>query len=361
MSGVSGAAVRRSLGRTEVVLLAVIVLIGVLVTLKEPAFASQANIINTLFAVATIGIAAIGQAFVITTGEIDLSVAATLSFTALEAASLMQHGVPVPIAALIGIALGAIIGAVNALITVYFKVNSFIVTLGTMSVVQGLTLWVSSGLPIATPNGLNQIGSGTKIAGIPLPVIILILLAIVAQLVLTFTVLGRRVLATGDNQEAARLSGIPTVNTKVLVFALAGGLAAVAGILRAASLGTAQASDGSADLLPIIAAVVVGGVSLLGGRGSMIGVLLGAVLLGEVQNAYVILRLSNSLQLATFGAVIVIAGIVDQLRQGSVHLRAPQWLTHVRTDPGGPSEPPPSTDQHPTPDETAADKTEVRQ
>jgi ribose/xylose/arabinose/galactoside ABC-type transport system permease subunit len=316
---------RSAFGHVEVALIAVIVVLALLVSVQAPNFLSPANLINLLLAMVTIGIVALGQGFVIMAGELDLSVAATIAFSAAFAASLMREGLPVAIGVLVAIAVGALIGVVNAAIVLATGVNSFIVTLGTLSVVQGLTLMVTGGLPISTPDALSDIGADTRLAGIPFPVVIFILLTIAAQLVLVFTVFGRRVLAVGDNAEAARLAGIPVIGTKVAVFAIAGALAGVAGMLRAASLGTAESSAGTADLLPIIAAVVVGGASLLGGRGSMFGVFLGAVLLGLVQNAYIILKLSSWLQLATFGTVVVIAGVFDQARQGRIG-----WVNDIR-------------------------------
>jgi ribose transport system permease protein len=311
--------------RVEFALVIVIIVIGALIASQAPNFLSPANLINLLLAMVTIGIVALGQGFVIMAGELDLSVGATVAFSAASAAWLMRAGVPVWFGVVAALVIGCLIGTINAIIVVGTGVNSFIVTLGSLSVIQGLTLMVTGGLPISVPEELANIGSDSRVAGIPLPVVIFVALAIIAQLVLVYTVFGRRVLAVGDNQEAARLAGISVISTKIAVFAIAGGLAGFAGMLRAASLGTAESSAGTADLLPIIAAVVVGGASLLGGRGSMIGVFLGAVLLGMVQNGYIILQLSSWLQLATFGAVVVAAGIFDQVRQGRIG-----WLNNLR-------------------------------
>lgn len=350
-------AIRSSFRHVEVALIVVIVIVGVVVSLQAPNFLSPINLINLLLAMVTIGIVALGQGFVIMAGELDLSVAATIAFSAAASASLMRAGVPVWAGVVAAIVIGSLIGIVNAVIVLATGVNSFIVTLGTLSVVQGLTLWVTGGLPIAVPADLALIGSSTRIAGVPFPVIVFIALTVLAQLVLVFTVFGRRVLAVGDNVNGARLAGVPVIGTKLAVFAIAGGLAGLAGILRAASLGTAESSAGTSDLLPIIAAVVVGGASLLGGRGSMIGVFLGAVLLGMVQNAYVILKLSSWLQLATFGLVVVAAGVFDQARQGRIGwvntirerraVRASLTRRDAASDPvGAPAEPPASTDAH---------------
>ncbi|MCA0296654.1 MAG: ABC transporter permease [Actinobacteria bacterium] len=316
---------RGAFRHVEVALIVVIAVVALLVSLRAPNFLSPVNLINLLLAMVTIGIVALGQGFVIMSGELDLSVAASIAFSAAAAASVMRSGAPVWLGVIIAIGIGATIGLLNAVIVLATGVNSFIVTLGTLSVVQGLTLAVTGGLPIAVPDALGLLGSTTRIAGIPFPVIVFVALMILAQLVLVYTVFGRRVLAVGDNVDAARLAGIPVVLTKAAVFAIAGALAGVAGILRAASLGTAESSAGTSDLLPIIAAVVVGGASLVGGRGSMTGVFLGAVLLGMVQNAYVILKLSSWLQLATFGLVVVAAGVFDQARQGRIG-----WVNTLR-------------------------------
>jgi inositol transport system permease protein len=160
---------------------------------------------------------------------------------------------------------------------------------------------------------------------VPMPILIVLLLAVLAAFVLSRTVLGRHVFGVGGNPEAARLVGVNVRRTKFAMFVLAGGLAAFAGIVQAASLQSAEAGSGEADVLPIIAAVVIGGVSLYGGRGTITGVVLGAVLLGEIENAYVTLHLSSFLQEATFGAVIVLAGLADQLRQGRYSARLEQF------------------------------------
>jgi ribose/xylose/arabinose/galactoside ABC-type transport system permease subunit len=189
------------------------------------------------------------------------------------------------------------------------------VTLGTQAVLLGITLQVSGGFSISTPHSFQLIGSST-IYSVPLPIVEMVVLAVICQIVLSRLVWGRRVVAVGDNAEAARLAGIPLSLTKVSVFVVAGAFAALAGIISTASVGSADSNLGQTELLPIIAAVVIGGASLAGGRGSMIGVLLGAVLLGLVQNAYVILRLSTLWQQTTFGLVIIIAGVFDQIRLG---------------------------------------------
>ncbi len=307
---------RRVAVQSEVVLLVVILLLGTFVSFRAENFLSTTNLFNAALAMVTVGIVAYGQAFVIIAGELDLSVGSTIAFTAVSAGWFIERGLNPWVAVVVAITMGALVGLVNALIVVYGGVNSFVVTLGTLSVVRGGTLLITEGLPIGMPDTLDVLGRQTKWGPAPLPVIVMVVLGVVAHMILKLTVFGRRVQAVGDNDEAARLAGIPVNQTRILVFMIAGALAGLAGIIRAASLGVADASAGEADLLPIIAAVVVGGAALTGGKGSMIGVLFGALLLGVVQNAYVILRLSGFLQELTFGAVIVVAGLFDRARAG---------------------------------------------
>ncbi len=310
----SAPTLRRIFARPETVLIAVIIVVSLLVSLQASAFLTRDNILNILLAMSTIAIIALGEAFVLMLGEIDLSVAAVIALAGASAAWLMADGLTPLLALPLGVIVGGSVGLVNGLVVVLFRVHSFIVTLGTLSIVQGLTLLVTGGLPISVPDSILPLGQKT-LWGAQLPVLIMVGLTLGFQVVLTFTIFGRRVLFSGDNQEAARLAGIPVNQVRVAVFVLAGCLAGFAGIILTAQLGTASADSGGSLLLPIIAAAVVGGVSLLGGRGSIFGVFLGALLLAIVGNAFVILRLSNFWQQATYGAVVVVAGVVDQVRQ----------------------------------------------
>jgi ribose/xylose/arabinose/galactoside ABC-type transport system permease subunit len=309
-------AMRGSMARMEVVLLLVIVVFGAVVAIISPDFLSRFNLLNALLGIVTIGVAGLGEGFVLIGGEIDLSIGSMVGLTGVSTAVMMSHGLNPALAIICGILLGCVAGLVNGLIVVFSGVNSFVVTLGTQAVLLGVTLQVSGGFPTSTPHSFERIGSSTTVFSVPLPIIEMVILALACQLILSRGVWGRRVIAVGDNAEASRLAGIPLGLTKVSVFVVAGAFAALAGIISTASVGSADSSLGQTELLPIIAAVVIGGASLVGGRGSMIGVLLGAVLLGLVQNAYVILRLSTFWQQTTFGLVIVIAGIFDQIRQG---------------------------------------------
>jgi ribose/xylose/arabinose/galactoside ABC-type transport system permease subunit len=203
----------------------------------------------------------------------------------------------------VGLLTGAAAGLVAGLVVTRVRVNSFIVTLGMLSVARGLALLVTGGLPVDGPPALQALGQGA-LGPVPVQVIILLVIAVVGQLVLTRTVFGNQVQAVGDNPEAARLSGIPVARIKVACLVLVGLLAGLAGLIRGAQLGVAEPNAAVGLELSVIAAVIIGGTSLSGGRGSVTGALLGAVLLGLIQNAFVLLHLSNFLQVLSTGLII---------------------------------------------------------
>lgn len=307
---------RRIYGRSELSLVFAIIALGAIIEFYQHSFLGGFNVLNLLLAVSAVAIAAIGEGLVMMMGEIDLSLGSMVGLGAVVEAWAATHGINGGVSVLIGVAAGCAGGLLNALATVYGGVSSFVVTLGTLSLFEGITLLITNGIPIMVPAGIGGLSETTKIGFIPMPLIIVGISALVAAGILTRTVFGRQILAIGGNKEACRLLGIPVARRKVAVFVLAGGFAAFAGIVQAASLSAAEGGSGQADLLPIIAAVVIGGVSLYGGRGTITGILLGALLLGEIQNGYVALHLSSFLQEATFGAVIVAAGLADQARSG---------------------------------------------
>lgn len=303
----------RVFSTNEMVLVLVIIVLGAVITLFNPNFLTTFNLLNVLDAVTIVAIAAIGATFVLIAGEIDLSVGSVLGFSAIAAAWLIQTGVPEIAALPLGIVVGALVGLGNGLLVTQLGINSFIVTLGTLSLVRGLGLLITGGLPVSTPSSISFIGQG-HIGQVPVNVILLLVLVILLQLLLTRATFGRRVLAVGDNKAAAFLSGIPVSQTKIAVFMIAGAFAAIAGIVRMSSLGVAEANGGQGQELDVIAAVVIGGTSLSGGRGSVTGSLLGACLLGVIRNAFVLLHLSPFFQTTSIGAVIVLAALLDQIR-----------------------------------------------
>jgi ribose/xylose/arabinose/galactoside ABC-type transport system permease subunit len=299
---------------SELIVLVVIIVLGSLVGLGNPVFFSPQNLLNILQAVAVVGIAAIGATLVVISGNLDLSVGATISLGGLMSAIAMSFwGLPFEIAILVGVATGCLVGVGNGVIITYGRVNSFIVTLGTSSAIAGLALFITNRRPIAMPDSSAWLGQGS-IGRIQVSVVMLLVLALAAQWFLSRTVRGQRITAIGDNQRAAFLSGIPVRATTILAYVIAGGFAAFAGVLQASSLANAQPAAGSGMVLTIIAGVIIGGTSLLGGRGSIIGTLLGSILLGILSNAFILLRLNPEIQVVSLGLVIVLAALVDQWR-----------------------------------------------
>lgn len=306
----------------ELGLIAVVVALSLLFSLINPNFLTPDNFRNILVAVAVVGIMAIGQCFVIIAKEIDLSVGSVMGLSGLCGAYSMSVGLHPVLGIMVALAVGTLAGLTSGLFVVYGKVNSFIVTLGMLSVARGLTYVLSGGLPVLIDPSVMFIGQG-EFLGIPVQVLIFFSLVVVGQLVLKRSVLGQRVVAVGDNEEAARLSGIPLDSTRLAVFAFSGFAAAVAGIVYTAQVSVAEAQAGTGLELDVIAAVVIGGASLSGGRGSIIGAMLGAYLLGALRNAFILLELSPFLQQMSVGLVIVLAALFDQYRQGAFQYSAP--------------------------------------
>ncbi len=315
-------AFRRILQSREFGVFMALVVLVIVVRFQSPYFWKTENIFNVLRGMSTIGIMAIGQTMVIVTGGIDLSVGSVLAASAMVAARLMFSGVVSPwIAILIGLSFGTLLGTVNGLVITRLKVNPFIATLGMLSIARGLAYLIASGLagtvasniPFRDP-AVNFLGSG-QIAGIPFPVIEMVVAVVVFSLFLRFTVLGRQIYAIGSNEEAARLSGVPVNKVKLFVYAMMGLLAAYAGMITAGLLGTSATNAGTGSELDVIAAVVIGGASLSGGQGTIIGSIIGAAIMAVLRNAFVLLRFPIYMQTISIGVVIILAVALDQMRR----------------------------------------------
>ncbi|WP_341720627.1 ABC transporter permease [Micromonospora sp. FIMYZ51] len=312
--------------RQETGLLGVIIVLALLVSLANENFLRKDNLYNVLQTVVVVGIIAVGQTFVLISKEIDLSVGSVLALSAVSAGTAYGNGVNPWLAMVIGIGVGALCGFAVGSVVVLGRVSSFIVTLGMLSIARGLTQLLTGGLPQSMPSELSFIGQGRVFGGIPVSVIIFMVLVVLGQLLLTRTVFGLRVTAIGDNDAAARTGGIPVGRTRILTFVLIGTLAGVAGIVFATQVGVAEAQAGMGYELDVIAAAVIGGASLSGGRGSIIGAFLGACLLGVLRNAFILLALSPFLQQLSIGLVIVLAALFDQWRQGNLRHLSPARL-----------------------------------
>ncbi|MCM3080436.1 ribose ABC transporter permease [Brevibacillus invocatus] len=275
-------------------------------------FLTVSNIFNVLRQISINALIAFGMTFVILTGGIDLSVGSILALSSALTAGLMAGGMDTTLAVLIGLLAGAAMGAINGVIISKGKVAPFIATLATMTIFRGLTLVYTEGRPIT---GLNPdfalLGKGFFLE-IPMPVIWMLISFAILYFILRHTTFGRHVYALGSNEEATRLSGISTTKVKVKVYAISGLFAAISGIILTSRLNSAQPTAGTSYELDAIAAVVLGGTSLSGGNGWIVGTLIGAMIIGVLDNGLNLLNVSSFYQSVVKGAVILLAVLLDR-------------------------------------------------
>ena len=307
----------RVLAVGEVGVLAALILIVGFFYVLEPAFLSDRNIRAILTVVSFVGIIAIGQTMLLVGGEFDLSVGSVAGLSAVISAKLMTAAaLPVPIAILGGMVVGGTVGLVNGLFVVRLRIPAFIQTLGMLFIGQGLIQVVTNGYPVyPLPKVIGDIGVAHAVFGLGWSFVFFILAGIIGDFVLRRTVLGRNMYATGGNPEVARLVGINTNVYKIGAFMLIGVLAAVAGMFVMADLASGTTSIGSGWELTVIAGVVVGGVSLFGGAGTMAGGLLGVLLLQAVQSGLVVIGVNSNWQQIAVGSIMVLAVGLDILRR----------------------------------------------
>jgi ribose transport system permease protein len=296
-------------------LIGLIVLV-VAVSIASPDFLDVGNLLNVLRQTSINAVIAMGMTFVILTAGIDLSVGAILALCGAFAASLIASGSGLLITMLIVLLAGLALGAVSGLIITYGAVQPFIATLVSMTVLRGAVLVFSNGTPIdassgAASNAFGNLGAG-YVFGIPIPVIAAAIVFVACWVALTQTRFGRYVYAIGGNENVTRLSGVNVTLIKIVVYAVSGLLSALAGIILTARLQSAQPTAGVGYELDAIAAVVVGGTSLAGGIGSMTGTLIGALIIGILNNALNLLDVSAYYQMIAKGAVILLAVLVDR-------------------------------------------------
>ncbi|MBH0128793.1 ABC transporter permease [Salinibacterium sp. NK8237] len=298
--------------RIEAAMLGALVVLAVVLTIIEPRFLSSSNMQNILSQVMVLGIIAIGQTLVVLTGGIDLSVGG------IAAVSIVVGGLVMPSAGvLVGVSVmllvGLLAGLVNGILVAYVKLAPFIVTLGMMSITASLAYVLSDGRSIFNlPDAFAFFGKG-NIAGVKFYVIVFVVLYIAAHIFLTRSKPGRFIYAIGSNPEAARLSGIRVSFYQVIPYAVTGLLCALAMTIESSRLGTIDPNTGSGFELTTIAAVVIGGASLMGGKGSVLGTLIGIFLIGVLQNGLNIIGVNAFWQGTALGTVIILAVVLDRL------------------------------------------------
>src|SRR5207302_3203643 len=293
-----------------------------LIAAASPVFLSSQNIVNILRQISILGVVAIGMTFPLIAGAFDLSVGATMGFATVVAIQFQPKDLPSAMGSLVAaLALGIIVGIVNGWLIGIFKTNSVVTTIGTMYIVWGATLiytqskhvWVFDMFPSMEALGTGYVGP------FPVPVLILAATAVLGHAVLNYTRFGRYVHATGGNSEAARLSGVNTARTRLIAFIISGAAASIAGIIIAARVKNVDPSFGIGYECEGLTAVVLGGTSLLGGRGSVSGTVAGVLLLGVLANAMTLLNISFNYQLMIKGIILILAvagDVIARTRRG---------------------------------------------
>ena len=288
-----------------------LILLCTVFTIANSRFLSLANFMNIFQQVAVVAIAAFGMTWVILLGEIDLSVGSIIAVAGMVGAQSLALGTGFPAALLITIIAGAILGAVNGLLTARLLLPSFIVTVATMSIYRGLVSLPTGGAPLMISDPNWQAIGASHFLGVPLIIWILLALFLANHIALSMTVFGRETYLTGGNREAALYSGIRVNRIKIIIFTLSGVMSAIAGILLSSRLYSAQTNAGLSYELDAIAAAVLGGTSLSGGVGTMPGTLIGALIIGVLNNGMNMLSVPYFYQLIVKGVVIIIAVWLD--------------------------------------------------
>lgn len=296
--------------------LIVLFLIIAIMTVASPVFLTPGNLLTVLLQTSYNAILAVGISFTILIGGIDLSIGSVLAFSSAIGALLLTQGWPLFAVLLLILALGTLLGFLNGLLVSYGRLQAFIATLGTMSLWRGLTLVITQARPISirkapAANAFCFIGSGS-VLGVPVPVWIMVLVFLLAYVILRHRRIGRYLYAIGCNEEAALYSGIQTQKVKLFAFSISGLLASLAGIIVTARLSSATPTAGTAYEMDAIAAAVLGGVSMAGGKGNIRGIAVGALIIGILSNALNLLNIGSYYQGVVKGIVILIAVLLDR-------------------------------------------------
>lgn len=288
--------------------------LAVIITIINQDFLSFNNIMNLLRQVSINGLIAFGMTLVILTGGIDLSVGSTLAFSSVMMADLLLKGTNPVLAILLACLIGMIMGAINGAIITYGKIEPFICTLATMTIFRGLTMVFTNGNPISniSDSFLFQVFGKGYILGIPVPVVTMLIAFIIVFIVLSKTSLGKKIYAVGGSEKVSKVIGISSAKIKIFVYSMSGLLASLAGTILASRLNSVSPQVGQSYELDAIAAVVLGGTSLSGGKGRISGTLIGALIIGVLNNGLNLLGVSSFYQLIVKGVVILFAVLVDR-------------------------------------------------
>jgi ribose/xylose/arabinose/galactoside ABC-type transport system permease subunit len=308
----------------RLVTLGVLLLLMAVMAILTPQFLTPTNLTNVLRQTSMVIIVACAATMIMISGGLDISVGGVLALTGVVAAKLATMGYPLGLAILIGVLTGALIGTINGFLIVGLKITPVIATLGTMSVARGLAFLISGGRAVVTglPPGFRLPGR-SYVGPIPTPVIIMAVVFVIFYFLLNHTLLGKYTYAIGGNKETARLSGVPVSRSQFVLYVLGGLMTGVAGIIMASRLASGQPDVGYGFEFDVIVAVVLGGTSLAGGEGSVVGTLIGALIVGVLANGLNLLGVHTFYQLVLQGVVLIFAVLLDMTLKGQgLHLPA---------------------------------------
>ena len=294
-------------------LTALIILLGIIATIFNPNFFSAQNLLNILQQNSILGIVAIGATLVMISGNFDISVGSMMGLSTTVIAVLIFNGFNSALAIIIGFSVCVVCGLINGVIIAKTRTPSFIITLASMSIYFGISLIVTGGASHSLGGKFADLGRGNAFGVLPNPIIAMAVIYIVVYVILRFTKLGRRIYAIGGNESAAYLSGIDTDTSKIIIYLLNGVLVGIAALVLVSKLGSALPTTGQGMELKAIAAVVIGGVPLTGGKGSVIGTFLGVILTGLISNILNILSISAYYQQIVLGVIIILAVIISNI------------------------------------------------
>ncbi|WP_329549513.1 ABC transporter permease [Streptomyces sp. NBC_01356] len=298
-------------------LIVVLVLVALFTALQADSFTTSQNLINVLRQISVTAVIAGGLTLLMTAGGMDFSMGSNAAVTVSVGATLLHSGQSTFVTVVLSLLLATAIGLVNGLVVTYTKVAPFVATLASAMLLDGVALLVLNGESVTIGDKMSALGN-SKLLGIPYLLIVALLVLVAIGLVMRFTTFGRDAFAMGGNEHVARLSGINVSGRKLALYALAGGLAGLAGLMLLSRLGAAAPNTGGLQTqLTAVAAVVIGGTSLAGGRGTVVGTALGAVLLGVVANALNLLEVNSYYQYVVTGGVLLVAAIVNEFQRKS--------------------------------------------
>lgn len=299
-------------------LVVALIVVFVVLTFASPYFLTTTNLLNVAKALVIVGIAAAGETIVIIAGGFDLSIGSTMAASGMLAAYLVDSGSGIAVAFTCSILLGVAIGAANGTLISYFRINPLITTLAMLAIIRGLAFVISGGREIIITNS-TWLGLGTgKFAGVPLIVLVLLTIYIIFALIMPRTTFGRYIYAIGSNPRAARLAGISTNRWRLVIYITCGAIAALAGLMLAARTGNARPAAAMGFELDVITAVILGGASLKGGRGTILGTAVGLILLFMINNGLTLAQVPSFWQQVVKGLILLAAVLYDEIRSGRI-------------------------------------------